>query len=280
DNLFTWPQYDDQSTSLIQAVESLAKNMPLCEFKSCSSVDNTFPVDNHTKVHLTDGIINCTHHFYASKKMDFNNETCFFERIVIPYGPVVFEAFQIRIAPSSPLPPYPSSYSYINNLIPDPVIAWPKELETQPLTQSSLPYFLRPSHSSNTTSHHNLDFMQEDRTNKSPSLPFITSSTSQPSSSSVSSSSSGPPPSLFQKFRLHQTEKTKSIEKKRRLVEQHTLQHSMSRISDMIPNKFNKASEAVNTIKICARCHTNSSPEWRRGPDGNKTLCNACGLRN
>lgn len=126
DNLFTWPQYDDQSTSLIQAVESLAKNMPLCEFKSCSSVDNTFPVDNHTKVHLTDGIINCTHHFYASKKMDFNNETCFFERIVIPYGPVVFEAFQIRIAPSSPLPPYPSSYSYINNLIPDPVIAWPK----------------------------------------------------------------------------------------------------------------------------------------------------------
>ncbi|KAI9319778.1 hypothetical protein BX666DRAFT_1916130 [Dichotomocladium elegans] len=29
----------------------------------------------------------------------------------------------------------------------------------------------------------------------------------------------------------------------------------------------------------CAKCHTQSSPEWRKGPSGNKTLCNACGLR-
>ncbi|CAO0793226.1 unnamed protein product [Mucor circinelloides] len=29
----------------------------------------------------------------------------------------------------------------------------------------------------------------------------------------------------------------------------------------------------------CQSCGTESSPEWRRGPTGHKTLCNACGLR-
>lgn len=30
---------------------------------------------------------------------------------------------------------------------------------------------------------------------------------------------------------------------------------------------------------ICAECHVVESPEWRKGPKGPKTLCNACGLR-
>lgn len=30
---------------------------------------------------------------------------------------------------------------------------------------------------------------------------------------------------------------------------------------------------------VCADCGTTSSPEWRKGPHGPKTLCNACGLR-
>lgn len=29
----------------------------------------------------------------------------------------------------------------------------------------------------------------------------------------------------------------------------------------------------------CTACGTTSSPEWRNGPEGKKTLCNACGLR-
>ncbi|KAJ3095149.1 blue light receptor [Phlyctochytrium bullatum] len=32
-------------------------------------------------------------------------------------------------------------------------------------------------------------------------------------------------------------------------------------------------------VKRCEHCHTSESPEWRRGPTGPKTLCNACGLR-
>lgn len=30
---------------------------------------------------------------------------------------------------------------------------------------------------------------------------------------------------------------------------------------------------------ICLKCGTNDTPEWRRGPEGSNTLCNACGLQ-
>lgn len=31
--------------------------------------------------------------------------------------------------------------------------------------------------------------------------------------------------------------------------------------------------------RMCTSCGTTNSPEWRKGPAGIKTLCNACGLR-
>jgi len=31
--------------------------------------------------------------------------------------------------------------------------------------------------------------------------------------------------------------------------------------------------------KVCETCGKSRSPEWRKGPSGEKTLCNACGLR-
>jgi PAS domain S-box-containing protein len=34
-----------------------------------------------------------------------------------------------------------------------------------------------------------------------------------------------------------------------------------------------------NVQRDCANCHTNSTPEWRRGPSGQRDLCNSCGLR-
>jgi PAS domain S-box-containing protein len=32
-------------------------------------------------------------------------------------------------------------------------------------------------------------------------------------------------------------------------------------------------------VRDCANCHTRNTPEWRRGPSGNRDLCNSCGLR-
>nr|POE89098.1 white collar 1 protein [Quercus suber] len=36
---------------------------------------------------------------------------------------------------------------------------------------------------------------------------------------------------------------------------------------------------AGNMQKDCANCHTKVTPEWRRGPSGQRDLCNSCGLR-
>ncbi|ORX92678.1 hypothetical protein K493DRAFT_41686 [Basidiobolus meristosporus CBS 931.73] len=44
-----------------------------------------------------------------------------------------------------------------------------------------------------------------------------------------------------------------------------------------VPISFLHNSAAAQ--KRCESCNTSQSPEWRRGPTGHKTLCNACGLR-
>lgn len=40
-----------------------------------------------------------------------------------------------------------------------------------------------------------------------------------------------------------------------------------------------KRKQELCTEYLCKECGTTDSPEWRRGPLGSKTLCNACGLR-
>ena len=44
-------------------------------------------------------------------------------------------------------------------------------------------------------------------------------------------------------------------------------------------NKEKKKKLKVADEYVCADCGTLDSPEWRKGPKGPKTLCNACGLR-
>lgn len=39
------------------------------------------------------------------------------------------------------------------------------------------------------------------------------------------------------------------------------------------------AAAAAAQTKQCESCGTSQSPEWRKGPDGTKSMCNACGLR-
>ncbi|CAN6842157.1 unnamed protein product [Brassica oleracea] len=47
-----------------------------------------------------------------------------------------------------------------------------------------------------------------------------------------------------------------------------------SSVSDS-PQQFN----ADGTIRMCTHCETTKTPQWREGPCGPKTLCNACGVR-
>ncbi|PYH90548.1 hypothetical protein BO71DRAFT_361192, partial [Aspergillus ellipticus CBS 707.79] len=43
--------------------------------------------------------------------------------------------------------------------------------------------------------------------------------------------------------------------------------------------KRKRKQSTIMVEKSCAMCRTKSTPEWRRGPSGNRDLCNSCGLR-
>lgn len=43
--------------------------------------------------------------------------------------------------------------------------------------------------------------------------------------------------------------------------------------------KRKRKQTAISVEKACAMCKTKTTPEWRRGPSGNRDLCNSCGLR-
>jgi PAS domain S-box-containing protein len=48
----------------------------------------------------------------------------------------------------------------------------------------------------------------------------------------------------------------------------------------LIRKKKRKRRKGMGQVeKDCANCHTRVTPEWRRGPSGNRDLCNSCGLR-
>ncbi|KUL84665.1 hypothetical protein ZTR_06730 [Talaromyces verruculosus] len=59
------------------------------------------------------------------------------------------------------------------------------------------------------------------------------------------------------------------------IQEQADLHHLGSSSDDNDKKKRIKTTEEY----VCTDCGTLASPEWRKGPSGPKTLCNACGLR-
>ncbi|KAI7895736.1 uncharacterized protein EV154DRAFT_494767 [Mucor mucedo] len=55
--------------------------------------------------------------------------------------------------------------------------------------------------------------------------------------------------------------------------------HSAPTKLENLLSPVNKQQQQYHHRNHCQSCGTDSSPEWRRGPTGHKTLCNACGLR-
>lgn len=43
---------------------------------------------------------------------------------------------------------------------------------------------------------------------------------------------------------------------------------------------ISKSNPKKYKIHLCVECGCTQSPEWRSGPTGKNTLCNACGLRH
>ncbi|KAL7314909.1 hypothetical protein PS15m_006424 [Mucor circinelloides] len=70
--------------------------------------------------------------------------------------------------------------------------------------------------------------------------------------------------------------------------ELHQLQMANRKLKEQLENYANpkrrkqkkkKVVEPTEISKMCAQCQSTDSPEWRKGPNGPKELCNACGLR-
>lgn len=49
--------------------------------------------------------------------------------------------------------------------------------------------------------------------------------------------------------------------------------------SDAKSGKENKRKSNCSLFKKCTHCDVTKTPQWREGPLGPKTLCNACGVR-
>ncbi|KAJ3701922.1 hypothetical protein LUZ61_005627 [Rhynchospora tenuis] len=45
------------------------------------------------------------------------------------------------------------------------------------------------------------------------------------------------------------------------------------------PKKAISSKPSSNVIRVCSNCNTTTTPLWRSGPCGPKSLCNACGIR-
>ncbi|CAN1185600.1 Putative GATA transcription factor 22 [Linum perenne] len=45
------------------------------------------------------------------------------------------------------------------------------------------------------------------------------------------------------------------------------------------PNNNNNGSNSPTAVRVCSDCNTTKTPLWRSGPQGPKSLCNACGIR-
>jgi hypothetical protein len=52
------------------------------------------------------------------------------------------------------------------------------------------------------------------------------------------------------------------------------------RRGDSFHKMTNAGHHGASQGKRCAHCNTHTTPLWRNGPDGPKTLCNACGVRD
>ncbi|KAF1802699.1 hypothetical protein FB192DRAFT_1280029 [Mucor lusitanicus] len=89
--LFVWPQL----YSFVDMVQSLAKEIALKEFKSPSN-------EPSPNIAAATEDVSCTRHFYANSKIELfvTKRACEFQRILIPYGNILFESIQVTPLPT------------------------------------------------------------------------------------------------------------------------------------------------------------------------------------
>ncbi|CAL5211256.1 unnamed protein product [Lathyrus oleraceus] len=85
-------------------------------------------------------------------------------------------------------------------------------------------------------------------------------------------------------FQKHQSKTQRAGKQKRKDISQRRVQRkptkkdNTSQRADDIKMKRSSLQESV-TPRKCTHCEVTETPQWREGPKGPKTLCNACGVR-
>ncbi|GAB2266745.1 hypothetical protein Dimus_001737 [Dionaea muscipula] len=74
--------------------------------------------------------------------------------------------------------------------------------------------------------------------------------------------------------------RSKQPRKKRRDIDMLSPQWKYWAPDQKSSSKVSKPRRPSSTIgRKCQHCHSETTPQWRAGPNGAKTLCNACGVR-
>ncbi|KAL3838590.1 hypothetical protein ACJIZ3_023181 [Penstemon smallii] len=76
-----------------------------------------------------------------------------------------------------------------------------------------------------------------------------------------------------------QTSTTTSAEASQVIVQHEETQQSPVSVLEKRKKKSCDTDEKTKIIKCCSHCRATRTTQWRLGPSGPKTLCNACGLR-
>ncbi|KAL7316446.1 hypothetical protein PS15m_005534 [Mucor circinelloides] len=267
--LFVWPQL----YSFVDMIQSLAKEIALREFKSPSNGPSPSITTAGTSAAED---VSCTRHFYANSKIELftTKRACEFQRILIPYGNILFESIQVI--------PIPVTTTITTTTSTTASLGRPP---TGMYTNSFALYFnlkrvLKSDDEKEEVDRNHLFTFQHKYATNNFDLPecksLAESGLRQGHSSQVHSTSAHPsaatatpvfsPASHLRKFRIQQHLQHDLVIK----------QQSSSCPSTEKKKRSNAFHEPVSTkvpenVKKCTRCHTSNSPEWRRGPDGHKT---------
>ncbi|CDH58586.1 predicted protein [Lichtheimia corymbifera JMRC:FSU:9682] len=169
----------------------------------------------------------CTHHHHSSSIVALSHGLHRIERIIVPYGGIVFAAFCI-----TPIAPRHSQY----------------------MSASDTPAATDHHH------HHDTSSYQHYIHCSAPMLPSASSRHEQQTKDQLTYSRYSTSTIGFGHY---------------------PVTYNMSQQNGSLMSDENEAitNSAPADMRVCSKCRTTTSPEWRKGPSGNKTLCNACGLR-